>query len=158
MKFERKLLIIVIIFSVLATSSFAIKLYLTPDEYVEVDVIKIIENNIVFGNNCTVITATTSPDRARSIQLGLEGTIDNRPTSHDVFSNILKNFNITLDNITIHSRDDDFYYSDMYLRTENKVLKLDSMPSDAMALALRTGSTIYLNKTLLEQDGTNICE
>jgi bifunctional DNase/RNase len=37
------------------------------------------------------------------------------------------------------------------------LLDLDMRPSDAMALALRTGAPIYLNMTLLREVGTDIC-
>ena len=136
----------------------AFKNYFDLNNYVEVNMIKIIDNNIIFGNNCTILTATTAPDRARSIQLGIEGRIDKRPTTHDTFAQVLKSYDIILESITIESRDEEYYYSNMILNDGEKVLKLDSMPSDAMAVALRTNSTIYINKTLLETEGSNICK
>ena len=158
MKIQKTVFAVLLMFSIYIVAASALTSYFNSDEYVEVNIIKIIDNNIIFGNNCTVLTATTSPERARSIELGLEGKIEVRPTTHDTFAEVLKSYNITVESVLIESKDEEFYYSSMILSNENKVLKLDSMPSDAMAVALRTNTTIYVSKRLLEQDGTNICE
>jgi len=158
MKMQKTVFVTILIFLLYMVAASALTNYFNPDEYVKLNVIKIIDNNIIFGNNCTVLTAITSPDRAKSIQLGIDGIIDKRPTTHDTFSEILKSYNITLESIIVERKDDDFYYSNMILNDGKKVLKLDSMPSDAMAVALRLNSTIYINKRLLEQDGTDVCD
>jgi len=49
------------------------------------------------------------------------------------------------------------YYSDMIFNQDKKVLILDSMPSDAIAIALRMDAPIYINETLLEEVGKDIC-
>jgi uncharacterized protein len=49
------------------------------------------------------------------------------------------------------------YFANLYLSNDKKALKLDVKPSDGIALALRTNSTIYINKTLLLEHGQNIC-
>jgi bifunctional DNase/RNase len=53
--------------------------------------------------------------------------------------------------------EDGVYYANLFLKTKDKVLKLDSKPSDAIALALRTNSTIYINETLLNDIGETVC-
>jgi hypothetical protein len=84
--------------------------------------------------------------------------MEQRPNTHDIFAQTLKSFNITLDYVTIDNLVNGTYYSNLFLRSGNKILKLDAKPSDAIALALRTNSTIYINKTLLQEVGKNICQ
>lgn len=127
-------------------------------KYVVADYIKVSETTIFIGNNCTAIVAETSQERAEAIQTGIEGVINERPNVYDTFAAVLKSFNITLDSINLERFDGKIYYADLILKSSDKVLKLDTKPSDAIALAVRTNSTIYINKTMLQELGRNICE
>ncbi|MCD6476921.1 MAG: bifunctional nuclease family protein [Candidatus Aenigmarchaeota archaeon] len=143
---------------ILISISYAIVEYYTNEDYLQVDIIKIVNGNqILFGNKCTAIIATTSPERAYSIQLALEKRYDQRPTTHDSFSDVLNSFNITLERVNIERFDGQFYYSNMILKQNKNVLELDTKPSDAIAIAIRLHAPIYVNKTLLEEQGQNIC-
>jgi len=126
-------------------------------KYVPANVLRVEDSIIIIGNNCTAIVAETSPERAHSIELGTKGIIEYRPNTHDTLAAILKSFNITLEAVNIERFDGRYYYADLLLRKDDKVLKLDTKPSDAIALALRMDSTIYINKTLLSEIGENIC-
>ncbi len=154
-----KQVLMVIVVLVLASSAIAVGLisYFDISGYVEVNVIEVYDSTIVVGRDCSAIIATTSPERAYSIQLGLEKTMEERPNTHDTLVTILNSFNITLDGVYIKGMSEDYYLSDMLLRTENKILRLDAKPSDAIAIALRTNSTIYIKESLLAQQGNNIC-
>ena len=127
-------------------------------KYVIADVIKVSDSTVIIGNNCTAIVAETSQERADSIESGIEGVVNERPTTHDTFVAVLKSFNITLDSVNIERYDGKYYYADLILRSKDKILKLDTRPSDAVALAVRTNSTVYINKTMLQEVGINICE
>jgi bifunctional DNase/RNase len=127
-------------------------------DYVIADVLQVSGQTVIIGNNCTAIVQDTSAERAQSIQDGINGVMQQRPNTHDIFAQTLKSFNITLDYVTIDNFVNGTYYSNLFLRLGNKILKLDSKPSDAIALALRTNSTIYINKTLLKEVGENICQ
>lgn len=126
-------------------------------DYVAANVLEVSGTSVIIGYNCTGIVADTSQERAASIEDGMKGIIQDRPNTHDVFVEALRSFNITLESVTIDNFDGRYYYANLLLRSGNKVLKLDTKPSDAIALALRTNSTIYLNKTLLQEIGQNIC-
>jgi len=126
--------------------------------YVVADFIRVSGTTILIGNNCTAIVADTSQERAESIENGIKGIIDQRPNTHDTFVAVLKSFNITLDSVNLERYDGNYYYADLILESGDKVLSLDTKPSDAIALAVRTNSTVYINKTLLQEVGKNICE
>jgi len=125
--------------------------------YVEANVLEISGTTIIVGNNCTAIIAETSPERAYSIDLGIRGIIEERPNTHDTFIAAMKSFNITLESIQIENFNGRYYSASLFLMSDNKVSKIDTKPSDAIALALRMNSPIYINKTLLEEVGKNIC-
>jgi bifunctional DNase/RNase len=150
----------VLIFLVLVLSSFiaiaAINL-IDYEDYVVANVLEVSETTVVLGNNCTAIISDTSPERAYAIDTGIRGVIEERPNTYDIFAETLRSFNITLEYMTLDNYEDGIYYANLYLKTDAKVLKLDVKPSDGIALALRTNSTIYINKTLLEQLGSSIC-
>ncbi|MBI4017883.1 MAG: bifunctional nuclease family protein, partial [Candidatus Aenigmarchaeota archaeon] len=96
-------------------------------------------------------------DQARSIRLGKEGRIDVRPTTHDLYVETLRSFNITVENAAVVRFDSDIYYGELVLRSADRVLRLDSRPTDAIAVALRAGVPVMLNRTMLEQQGQTIC-
>ena len=126
--------------------------------YVVADFLDVSGTTIYIGSNCTAIVAETSPERADAIQTGIEGIINERPNAYDTIIAILKSFNITLEYVNIERFDGSYYYSDLILRSGDKILKLDTKPSDAIAIAVITNSTIYINKTMLQEIGKNICE
>lgn len=127
------------------------------ENYVKADVLRIVGNTVIIGHGCKAIVADTSPERARNILFGMEGIIPERPTTHDTIVQILKSFNITLEKVVLEKFDGKYYYAFGYFKNKNKVLKLDLMPSDGIAMAVRTNSPIYINKTMLDKVGKNIC-
>ncbi|MFQ6009801.1 MAG: bifunctional nuclease family protein [Candidatus Aenigmatarchaeota archaeon] len=150
-------LIGILVLLVLVYASLSVKPLFDTSQYVEADVLDIVDSTIILGHGCTAIIAETSPERAYSIALGLEGRIDMRPNTHDIFAQTLKTFNISLDSVTLDAFNGDFYTASMIMWTPEKMLKLDSKPSDAIAVALRTLTPIYINKTLLSERGEDIC-
>jgi len=149
-----------IVFFVLVLLSFAtiaLVNFINFEDYVTANVLQVNGNTVTIGNNCTAIVSDTSAERALAIQEGIEGIMEQRPNTWDILAETLKSFNITLDYVTIDNFINGTYYANLYLNSATKILKLDSKPSDAIALALRTNSTIYINKTLLNEVGQNIC-
>jgi len=146
--------LIIILFSFL---SIALVNLINFEDYLIANVLEVSGNTIILGNNCTAIVAQTSPERAHSIEIGKKGIIEQRPNTHDIFAQTLKSFNITLEQVTIDNFEEGIYYANLHLISGNKFLELDVKPSDGIALALRTNSSIYINKTLLQEIGKNIC-
>ncbi|MEM5814231.1 MAG: bifunctional nuclease family protein [Candidatus Aenigmatarchaeota archaeon] len=154
---HQKLLAALAFALLLGLVSIEISDFLSTEGYVKADVVDVDGNTIILGQGCTAIIADTTEERAESILLGIEGKIGERPNTHDVFVDAFETFNITIDSITIDRFDGEYYYSNIVLRAEDKILKIDSRPSDAIAIALRANAPIYLNKTLLKENGKNIC-
>jgi len=151
-------MITLVVLIIISAMALAIVNIINEDDYVIVNIIEVSGNFITIGNNCTAIIAETSPERAYSILMGIQGIIDNRPTTHDIYVETLKNFNITIDKVLIEKYEDEIYYSFIIFNSGEKILKLDSKPSDAIALAVRTGTDIMIKKDLLEEVGVEICQ
>jgi hypothetical protein len=157
LEFLKVIAALVLILVIASFSVLAIIQHFSVEGFTPINIIRVEGTTILIGNNCTAITADTSPERALSIELGLERKIENRPNSHDTIVNIMKAFNITLEGVQITNFDGNYYYSDMILSFKDKVLRIETLPSDAIAIALRTNSSIYINSTLLQKEGENIC-
>jgi bifunctional DNase/RNase len=155
-KFFPMAILVIIILAVIGIAVF----YALPqvsNDFVPINVILVENGSLIVGNNCTALIATTSQERLQSIELGLENKVDVRPTTHDNFVAVLAAFNITLDRVEIYRFDSDIFYSDAYFTSKDGMLQLDMRPSDAIALAVRTKSPVYINKTILATMGKNIC-
>ena len=132
--------------------------YFSPgDEFREQNVLRIDGTTITVGRGCTAIVADTSQERADAIAFALANKTDVRPNAWDGWASTLKSFNITLEAVTMWGKSEDAYLSNAIFRSGSDVLELDMRPSDAIALALRIGTPIYLNMTLLREVGVNIC-
>lgn|SRR3989338_4532176 len=129
----------------------------STDDFVEANVIDVTGNTLVLGRDCMAIVAETTPDQARSIRLGIEHRIDVRPTTHDILVEALGHFGVGVEQAVMTRFEDDIYYAELVLRSEDSVLRLDARPTDAVAVALRTNTTFMINKAVLEQRGQNIC-
>ena len=146
----------ILVFLLALTITYAV-LTVPSEGFVEADVFSLEGNIIILGHDCKAIVAETSPERALSIQMGIEGKVEDRPMTHDTFVEVLKSYNITLESVKLTKYQNEYYYSDMIFNNGKKILELDTMPSDALALAVRVDAPIYINQTLLEEEGIDIC-
>jgi bifunctional DNase/RNase len=88
---------------------------------------------------------------ASSIAMELEKTPRIRPITHDLVKNLLEKLKFIVTKIEVTDLRDDTFYARIYLKRENEEYSLDSRPSDAIAIALRTDSPIYVNDEVIEK-------
>lgn len=93
------------------------------------------------------------PFEANAIAIALEKIDIGRPLTHDLIKNILDTLKVKVEKVFIHSLKENTFYANIYLNLDGKVLEIDSRPSDAMALALRTSSPIFVDSKILEEAG-----
>lgn len=87
---------------------------------------------------------------ATAMATELEGIKMARPMTHDLLKNLLAQVGGTVDSVQITELKENTYYALIYLQVGDRELIIDSRPSDAIALALRTKSPIYVAKAVLE--------
>jgi bifunctional DNase/RNase len=91
------------------------------------------------------------PLEATSMATEIEGIKPLRPMTHDLLRSTLGELGATVESIEITELKDNTYYARIQLKThEGRALAIDSRPSDAISLALRTKSPIYVAKRVLE--------
>jgi len=83
-------------------------------------------------------------DQARSIIGALEQQPTPRPITHDLMVNIFNAWNLRLDKIIISSLQDNTFYALLCLKMGKREKNIDCRPSDAIALAIRTGCPIWV--------------
>ena len=87
---------------------------------------------------------------ATAIATELEGIQMARPMTHDLLRNLIGELGATVESIEISDLRDNTYYAVIHLRVGDTARTIDSRPSDAISLALRTKSPIYVAKKVLE--------
>jgi len=87
---------------------------------------------------------------ATAMATELEGIKMARPMTHDLLRSVLSEMGGSVEAVEITELKENTYYAQIYLNAAGRQLSIDSRPSDAIALALRTKSPIYVAKEVLE--------
>ena len=90
---------------------------------------------------------------ASSIHYALEGVVPERPLTHDLLVNVIGDLGSVLEHVVITEVRDQTYYAELHLRGGGGEQVVSCRPSDAVALALRAGSSIYASDSLLDAAG-----
>jgi len=87
---------------------------------------------------------------ATAMATEIEGIKMARPMTHDLLKNILGEVGCSVESVEITELKENTYYALVNLNVSGRQLVIDSRPSDAIALALRTKSPIFVAKAVLE--------
>ncbi|HSB05119.1 MAG TPA: bifunctional nuclease family protein [Thermodesulfobacteriota bacterium] len=87
---------------------------------------------------------------AEAISRGLQDVVTLRPMTHDLMKQILDTFQVMLARVVINELKGNTFYAKLYLNVEGKEMIVDSRPSDAIALAVRLKSPIYVAESVIE--------
>ena len=91
------------------------------------------------------------PLEAASMATELEGIRPQRPMTHDLLRNMLGDLGATVEAVEVTELRENTYFARIMVRTrDGRDMEVDSRPSDAIAIALRTKSPIYVAKKVLE--------
>lgn len=87
---------------------------------------------------------------ATAMATELEGIKMARPMTHDLLKNVITETGGVVECVEVTDLRDNTYYALIYLNVGDRHMVIDSRPSDAISLALRTQSPIYVAKKVLE--------
>ena len=93
------------------------------------------------------------PFEAQAIALPLQGKAVPRPMTHDLLHSVCERLDATVEKVVVHDISEGTFYADLFLKTdsaEGEEIVIDSRPSDAIALALRSEAPIYIGPHLIE--------
>ncbi len=88
---------------------------------------------------------------ATAIAFALQGIETARPMTHDLMKIIMDSLEISMKEVLISDLKEGTFYADITLVHEGKSYKIDARPSDAIALAVRTGVSIYSAEHVLNE-------
>ena len=86
---------------------------------------------------------------ANAIALQIERIDTPRPLTHDLIKNILLQLDANVDKIVVTDLQENTFYAVIHLRMNGDHITIDSRPSDAIALALRTDAPIYVTEEVI---------
>ena len=88
-------------------------------------------------------------NEAQAITIEMEGIKPSRPLTHDLFVNMLKDLSLKIESITITKFVDGIFYAIITVIMNNTSIDIDSRPSDAVAISLRSKVPIKIDSNLL---------
>lgn len=86
---------------------------------------------------------------ANAIALQIERIDTPRPLTHDLIKNILLQLDANVDKIVVTDLQENTFYAVIHLRMNGDRITIDSRPSDAIALALRTDAPIFVTEEVI---------
>jgi uncharacterized protein len=93
------------------------------------------------------------PFEADAITLQLQGMEVPRPLTHDLLKNVIESLGAEVLHIVISGLEKNTYYARIVLDVDGDTVEIDSRPSDAIALAVRTSSPIYVADEVMQHAG-----
>ncbi len=93
------------------------------------------------------------PWEANAIAMKLQGLSPERPLTHDLFAGVLAELGATIGEVVIADLADETFHARIMLEVAGRVLEIDARPSDALALAVRTGARIFAAEEVLDRAG-----
>ena len=90
---------------------------------------------------------------AQSIAISLEGIVPPRPITHDLFVSFSHGFGIRLKEVCIYKFENGVFSSEMLFDDGTREIRIDARTSDAIAIALRTWSDIYVMQNIIDEAG-----
>jgi len=133
----------------------------TPPAFIEMEVKGVRLDTI--GQSPVVILADREGKKALPIWIGLleANAIDKelknitspRPMTHDLLHSILDQVQVKVREVKIVDLKDNTYYARLFLTLNKKLIEVDARPSDAIILALKSKTPIFVLATILDAQG-----
>jgi len=95
---------------------------------------------------------------ANAIALELRKINTARPMTHDLILNIIKGLEAEVTKIVVTELRDNTFYAAIHINAKEREAVIDSRPSDAIAVALRVGTPIYVAEDVINQAGRSEVE
>jgi bifunctional DNase/RNase len=93
------------------------------------------------------------PWEANAIAARLQGVTAERPLTHDLFVTTLAELGVELRRVIVSSLTEETFHATLELVRDGQTYAIDARPSDALALAVRTGVRIYASIEVLDRAG-----
>jgi len=88
---------------------------------------------------------------AQSIAMEMEDMKPSRPLTHDLFTSVISEFEISIKEIVIEKLEEGIYFSSILFEQNGKSHKIDSRTSDAIALAMKNKAPIFVMQHIIDE-------
>lgn len=97
-------------------------------------------------------------NEADSIAMKLQDLAVPRPLTHDLLRSVIASLGATVTRIIVNDLNEDTFYAKIVLQYNGTTMEVDSRPSDAIALAVRTEAPIFADDAVVEKAGVEMDE
>ncbi len=88
---------------------------------------------------------------ANGIAMKLQDVTPPRPMTYELLTNIIRDMGGEVEKVVINDLRESTYYAEIHIRQREKLIVIDSRPSDAINIALRFEAPIYVSEETLEK-------
>ena len=103
----------------------------------------------VDGERCFPILIGIS--EAIAIDRKIKGYEPARPLTHDLLASVITSMEGKVERVVVCSLHDNTFYAKLVIRRDGQVIEVDARPSDAIALAVRLDSPIFVAEEVLNE-------
>lgn len=93
---------------------------------------------------------------AQAIAMELQGLVSPRPLPYDLIKAVIGDLGATVDRILVTDLAQDVFYARIVISLDGRTVEIDSRPSDAIALAVRTHTPILVEESVMERAGVSL--
>ena len=86
-----------------------------------------------------------------AIDRRLKGIKPPRPMTHDLLDSVIENLGVKIEKIVINDLRNHTFYAKIHLSSNGRTVKIDSRPSDAIALGVASNAPIYVAEHVFEK-------
>lgn len=104
------------------------------------------------GSGRTVPIFIGAPE-ATSIAMALDGVETPRPMTHDLLRDVLESLAVDIDRVVVTELHEKTFYAELHLVSDGDARVVSCRPSDALALAVRTGTPIFASDAVIDEVG-----
>jgi len=97
-------------------------------------------------------------NEAASIALALSGQVPPRPMTHDIMAALVESLDAHVDSVEVTELRDGAFIAELAVSGPSGDRRLDSRPSDAIALAVRVGAPLFVSEAVLDEAGAVLDE
>lgn len=103
------------------------------------------------GESARLLPIWIGHAEATAILLALQGVEPPRPMTHDLLKSVVESLDTVVTRIEITRVEEGTFYAAIVLRGEERTIAIDARPSDSIALAIRTGSPLFVAEEVFDE-------
>ena len=104
------------------------------------------------GSSGRTLPILIGHEEATAIARAIQGIEPPRPLTHDLVRDLLQALNVHIEAVVVTELREAVFYAEIRMRRDGQAIVVSSRPSDAIAIAVRTGTSIFADESLLDSE------